>query len=328
MSITYRSFFLYALCAVSLLPAATAFLNFGITDQPAAGLVLLLSLVTFLSNSHQTVTIAFYVSRRWRSFFDKRPLVFYVAPAIILVASISLVLQPNRQIGWAFVVLALFANLWHHAKQNWGILSLISANRGVKTPNLQNLLVYAWIIAIPPLCLMFPGLSNTIGAKFLYDASVALAAFYLMIAAWIILRRLSTQDPVVWCASIILVCYFLPLTFLSGKPYALLVFATAHGMQYYLLVFLAITMGERRQLKAASIACGVGLTVFVIACIALTTYAMRMYYAPPDLWDSVLVRLVVGLLTGTAFMHFWVDAFIWRFSDSQVRNAHGDAFAF
>jgi len=33
-------------------------------------------------------------------------------------------------------------------------------------------------------------------------------------------------------------------------------------------------------------------------------------------------------VTGINLIHFWIDAFIWKFSDAEVRKQHGEAFAF
>jgi hypothetical protein len=46
------------------------------------------------------------------------------------------------------------------------------------------------------------------------------------------------------------------------------------------------------------------------------------------LWQSPLLRAVLGLNSAASLIHFWLDAFVWRMSDKNIRALHGDAFAF
>jgi hypothetical protein len=286
-----------------------------------------------LSSSYSTAHMsgspfAYYCDRRWLATFSQQPATFFVAPAALVIGCTAFMAPPGVSIGLVLVYTALVINLWHHAKQNWGVLSLIGRSRGADVSYMRVPLVYGWPFFIVAIALYMPEVSKFTGAEVLRSMAYLLAAAYIGWCAMILWNNRShaTGDRLAFVFSVALVLYFIPLVALFGKPYALLVTFGAHAMQYYFLVLISLSLRTRTSYRTV-----VGGFSFALVIVALATYAAYQaigVYGPPALWESLWVRLVVGFVTGINLMHFWLDAFIWRFSDRETRVLHGEAFAF
>jgi hypothetical protein len=94
---------------------------------------------------------------------------------------------------------------------------------------------------------------------------------------------------------------------------------------------LIATMQNRSVLEARQPAIGtlsgVSITVAVLVGLTVTAYLVAQV-SGGNMWADGSVRYLLGLLYGVNLVHFWVDAFIWKFSDKDVREQHGEAFAF
>ena len=150
-------------------------------------------------------------------------------------------------------------------------------------------------------------------------------------AAWTALPRLSSlwrRDRIIFLFTLAVLCYFLPLALLFGKPYALLFFGGAHALQYYLLVLVSISLRSRQTVTSGSIVKALCVGLILVAAATALGATLSQNWGDPKLWDNIIVRAVVGFTTGVSLVHFWIDAFIWKFSDKEIRELHGQAFVF
>jgi len=248
--VTYRNWFLSGLLAASFLPAAISILNFDILNQSIATFTFLFSLLAIMGGAHVWLTLAYYTDAEWLAHFRKFPAIFFLAPALILISMTVLIAQPSKTLGLSVVYGVTFINLWHHSKQNWGVLSIVGKTRHANVSGLRNPLIYAWPFFIAAWCLQLPELTNLIGAHLLkmlsIGSAVAFAAFVVG-SAWRG-RFFENQDPIAGVFGIVLACYFMPLILLTGKPYALLIWAGAHALQYYLMVLISLSMKRRSEI--------------------------------------------------------------------------------
>lgn len=159
--------------------------------------------------------------------------------------------------------------------------------------------------------------------------SFASIAAYVLLAAAAAARSgaFSLRDPLTVAFALVLLCYFMPLVFLYGKPYSLLIWAGAHALQYYVMILASLSLRDRTQLNVAS-GLGVG-AITLAAVISLTLVAYVSGEASRvNLWANPVARVIAGLVAGVNLVHFWVDAFIWKFSRKDIRQLHGEAFRF
>ena len=210
---TYKNWFLSGLLAASFLPAVISILNFDVLNQSVATFTFLFSLLAIMGGAHIWLTLAYYADAGWVAHFRKFPIIFFLAPALILAGITVLVAQPSKSIGLSVVYGATFINLWHHSKQNWGVLSIVGKTRRANVSALRSPLIHAWPFFLAAWCLQLPDISNVFGVHLLKMLSIASAvAFITFVAASVYRGRFfDHQDPIAGLFGIVLACYFMPL---------------------------------------------------------------------------------------------------------------------
>lgn len=324
---SYASRFLFALIAVSILPILITVLNFGAFGGKAAGPAFLYLIIAASSSAHVFMNLTYFTNKKWRTYFSQHPVHFYVVPAIIVVGCILLMLQTNNTIQLITLYLVnVFVNMWHHGKQNWGVMSIIGRIRGRNVSPMLKPLCNAWIFFAIPLCFTIPEVKKWIGEETLHSASlVCLVAFITFCVYHGIRGRFSVkQDPIVLLSAVALCCYFVPTIFFHEVYWAITIWGLAHAGQYYLIVFSSMSLNERKSRKSL----WVGMAITAIMMATLTYVGFQAAISGSTQIDNIWLRLVLGIYTGITLMHFWVDAFIWKFGNADIRKLHGDAFSF
>jgi hypothetical protein len=329
-NLRYRDGFIIALTAATFLPLLVTLFNFEILGPATYAATAWVSILSVLGGAHVWITLVYYFDRRWLAVFSERPIIFFVTPALILVGCIAAVMLADLP-GVALIFILTFVNIWHHSRQNWGILSLVAKARGVDVRPMHFVLTYAWVFFLIGVCLhinMF-GLVERATVQTLANAAVVIYLGVVAVFCWRYLVEVS-RDLVVLAFSVALIMYWLPIVLLSGKPYALLLFGAAHGLQYYLLVLMSLSLRERKHADLKQLWTGLAMTALLL--VIMTTfwfYALALYKGgDAQLWTNNWIRLTVGWFTGVNIVHFYLDAFMWKMSEKRMRDAHGQAFAF
>jgi hypothetical protein len=330
---SYKGWFLSGLLVATFLPALVSIAHIDIFDGRAASLTFAFSLIIVLGGTHVWLTLAYYFDPRWLKLFSTSPLIFFCMPAVILGACIAIVLNRNGLMVDLLIYGGTYVNLWHSAKQNWGVLSVVAKSRGVDVNPIRQAVVYSWPFFAIPWTMQFPALDSAVGHDLLFKASIACAAAYMIFVAMMVVRsRINfIKDPIVLALVASVLLFFLPLVLMYGKPYSVAIWAAAHGAQYYIFVLASLSLRQRKTANWASLAISIALGL-----AALTILTNLSLYFPkwagwgggPILFDDIWPRLLIAVIIGVGLTHFWVDAFIWRLSRKEVRALHGDAFAF
>lgn len=320
------------LIAASAIPILLCVQVFQITSPQIYAATLLFSIVTMMNNSHTWITLAYFFDKTWLARFAERPGIFFFGSAAIAALTMCAMLFSPTPVAVALVLCGLFAATWHHAKQNWGIMSIVGKIRGQNVSALRLPLTNGWIFFALAWSIPMSEYGGKISPALLYQVSMVLLAAYVIYCGWMIKQSgLSfTKDPVTLVYAVLLLGYFVPAVVFQGKPYALILFGFAHSLQYYILVLSSLSLRKRRTSDTSKLMIGIaifaalitGLTVagyFVIALITDNASVM---------WNSYAVRAAIGANLAVSNVHFWVDAFIWKLSDKSMREAHGDALAF
>ena len=326
----YKAILLGALLVASFLPAVLSVINFEITNQSIYAITFLFSLLLILGGAHVWLTLAYYFDPVWMRYFLAHPREFILAPLAILVTTLLLLLQPSIIVAQATLYGTTFVNLWHHSKQNWGILSIVAKIRGGSGFGLRVPLVYAWPFFLVPWLLVIPDATEAIGEVLLYYAGVISVAAYILFFAVMAWRAgfFVNRDPVLLLFGFALALYFVPIVALKGKPYSLAIWAVAHALQYYIIVAVSLSMRRVRSIDLAKGIAGVTLVALILGILTYVAWLTSQVSTGTDIWSSLTARVVLGIVTGVNLIHFWLDAFIWKFSSKDVRQLHGEAFSF
>ena len=330
--VRYKTLFLGALVAASALPLTLCLIKFQITSAQIYLATLLFSAVTIMNNSHTWITLAYFFDQTWLAKFAERPMTFFAAPAAIVVTTVSAMLFSPVPFAISLILAGLFAATWHHAKQNWGIMSIVGKIRGQNVSALRLPLTQGWLFFAFAWSIPLSYHADIISPDLLYKVSMTLLAAYAIYCGWILKTSgLSfAKDPVTLAYAILLLGYFVPVVVFQGQPYALIVFGFAHSLQYYILVLASLSMRKRRSSDPTKIM--FGIAVFATLVVGLTVAGYFVIALITDnaavMWDSYVIRAAIGLNLAVSLVHFWIDAFIWKMSDKGMREAHGDALVF
>lgn len=258
------------------------------------------------SSVHVAATGWLYTLADVRGYAARRPVRFYVAPAMLVAAgaATAAVLSP-AQFRW--LLLPFFGwQFFHFQKQNVGMSALAAKSSGL--PPLRKAergaLIVAGLAGIGGLiahpALLQVDIPKFAGALFL-ACGLALAAAICVGLASLLARgraNLTAGYCVVYLMSL---CFPVPV-FCFTSPYAAVGGMTiAHGLQYLLLVGLVAAGAGRRRTVRLMALCDIALAGGVSLAAA-----SHLHDAAP---------VVFGLYLGTVMAHFVVDAALWRMRD-------------
>lgn len=326
----YRFFFIICILVATFSPAALSVINFDITEQKIRVLGSLFVLLLLLNGAHVWMTIAYFFDKNWIDFFKKRKLIFFGGPIMILLISLLVLTQSSKTWALAFFYSAAFINLWHHAKQNWGILTIFSKIFNSNISVFKPLIVNSWIFFLIPLSYYIVSAFNLLELRpNIMLISYGIVVLYL---SWCFKELYShfgsVKHPLVKVQLLGSLVYFLPLIFLKDKYYVLVIWAGAHALQYYFLVFSSLTLKNWKSISTFNVFIRAAIVIGCLICLTLISTLFTKPLASPDYWDNINIRYIAAILIAVNLSHFWIDAFIWKFSSSTVREAHGDAFTF
>src|SRR5262249_2991807 len=252
----YKNGFLFALIFATAFPAVVAVVNFEILNQSVASVVRLFSILAITSLGHVWITFVYYFDPKWRDHFNRKPLIFYVVPVALIGGSIAIMLQPNILVSSIFVKVLIYLNMWHFAKQNWGVTALVGRNRGISVDEMRRPLIYAWVFFLIPFSLHTGDASQFFPENSLYIAAIICAVIYVIFWTPNLFRQCRTakRDPYVLVFCVAGFLFFIPTVLLFQKPYNGLLYGGAHAAQYYLIVIASLALRERRSASPAKVA--------------------------------------------------------------------------
>lgn len=271
---------------------------------------------------HVASTLYFYTDADARPVMQRYRARFYALPLAALALSL-LALTVSRQLAIAddLVLTIFFAHLvwlyFHYQKQNYGLLAFAAAASGKRTP--EGTLT---LLMLPPLAgglasypqLLADGLERELPIAHWLPLLDALAWAVYAVAAFGMARlALRHRDvfaqPLVRMFALTALGFYLPALLISNIDYAFWSYAIAHGLQYLLMVGIVSAQARRRWLA---------LPAFVLAAIA-GGWALNRFAGTHALF-------ICGILL--TWVHFALDARLWRMSEPTARTFLRRRFAF
>jgi hypothetical protein len=281
---------------------------------------LLLAILAITGSMHVGATAFFYFDREFRSLIrlNRARFLWSIAllPAVLLVLGVS----GAALVGpWALFALFALQGAWlfyHYQRQNYGLVSLVSANAGTGplprdiglVLNMVVLAGFLGVIAVPGL---FPvHLDRMVSSR--VHAGLQWSGVGLYVVSFGFLLRAFVRHPTLrrdpWLSGGIVLAwaFFLPAVLFNAM--AFLPLAVAHGAQYVYMMTILSGHSNRRWLGTVAM-CALG------AGIGLTLDSMKEFPA---------ILAMIGIVQ----VHFLVDAKVWRLREPQQRVILKQRFAF
>ncbi|MEM9303971.1 MAG: hypothetical protein AAGE01_17785 [Pseudomonadota bacterium] len=284
---------------------------------------LLLGLAVFAGGvGHVASTASVYIDRDVREVMRPMPLRFYGVPALaLLLTGAALAFGASAPLSDdAVAAMFLVHLLWlhyHYQKQNYGLVAFAAASSSARVP-----FQLAWALLLPALagCLaVMPALLDGAFAEVSFWRPLADVMAILSVGAYLagaaavaylVLRhRAVFLQPRVAIFTAGALCFFLPAMLVEDEIYAFWSYALAHGFQYLLMVFLLARGPQRLWLHG----------IVFVASVAVGGLLLHRLAGNNALF-------VAGILL--TWVHFVLDARLWRMSDAGPRKLIRERFAF
>lgn len=319
--VSKRLSYYLAVIAVTLLPLLGLPLTAQFNQPFAASFVI--GLGVFVGGvCHVASTLSFYFDAEARELMKHMKTRFFWLPGIVIILSAAALLAgallpiPDDAVA-ALFMLHLIWLYYHYQKQNYGLLAFSAAANRRRLPGgtLTVLMLAAaagGLATIPQL--LADGLQRPLPIAALLP-SLHTVAIALYAAAGVLLIVQFLRHPDIfrrgWICVFTLMAFgfFLPTLLVKDLHYAFWSYAIAHGLQYLLMVGIVSA-----QARIAAIA----LPLFVLSALGGGWLL--------DRFAGNHALFICGILL--TWVHFILDARLWRMSDAPVRQFLFQRFAF
>lgn len=323
---------------VTLLAVATALPMLAIplmqgAPRDATATLALASLLTFLGGpAHVSLTSWFYADPVARAHFFAHPLRYFVVPlALIVGTTLAYAVwqggQPTRWINFFFTVWLL----WHYQRQNWGVHSFVTrVVSNASASHLEN-----WILRVAVVGGIIGGIQSAhfgggtpvadyAATAYRVGGALTLALPVLIVAAVVTVPGLRVA-PLRLASLLVGASFFLPVFLFDNADSAVLTYALAHGLQYWIFMLYVVNATSAAG-RAAPASFRPGLATLAGAVVFVG--AVQWKGGDYGLMEKWSLLPIFGLTLGVTMAHFVIDAGIWRLRDEFPRRYIGAAFPF
>jgi hypothetical protein len=249
-----------------------------------------------------------------------------------------------RTLGFLFELMFLLVG-WHYVKQGFGVLSVLSARRGVRFSPLERKVVlahcyagwaYAWANPasasklVEEKGVVYTALAHPRAVELVALSIVVLSAFALIGVFWLKLRR-ERGLPVVPLAGFLITVWLLTV-YSSLDPLMVYLIPALHSVQYLYFVWLLKRNEARDREGPPSFGRPAGLQLGVLAATAIGL-GWVLFHGAPEFLDGIFVlrnpnagEMALGATPHFAVLfafvnihHYFMDTVIWRRENPETR---------
>jgi len=299
---------------------------------------------------HQVASVYLYFDNDAKKIINKNKWYFYFWPLMI---AASIILFYIIDIMWLeSYLLQIYAMLtiYHYQKQNIGVYSLLApaVGKGRMMPierglimggAIVGMLVFTWPIERT----LFQGTvlssykESIENFSLLLLCALTLYTIYYVCKHYLFLK--SSQRQYLRATLLLaLVTFFWPMFIIEDKQTAFFMYATAHGLQYYVFIAIASLNGDKvQQLLKSDHFKGLLLRyynfVLFVVLTALSAYLWKQLYqvSPSSFFiftDSQVKKAIFGFASSISLIHYWVDGRIWKIRHQDSREFMRSKFKF
>ena len=292
--------------------------------KDVGALLLASTLLNFLGgHAHVSTTAFFYSDPTMREHFREHKLRYVYAP-IILILGVGLAYMITPEPYNRYILLYHFMwQTYHYQRQNFGVLSFISAaTDGVPVSRLERLSLEFSAAAGMLALIKVNALSHqTILEPFTSAIFVVAGLVYAVVPALVFAAVITEprllRNPVRICALILFSAFYLPSFIFTDPVAAILGYALGHGLQYLVFMYYVGVSRPRPGIALTSM-----VAIGIIGGSALT------FMTSAGDQSGSLYRLIFGMAIGTVMSHFVIDAGVWKLRYQFQRRYMQNAFSF
>lgn len=267
-------------------------------------------LLLLMSTMHVGLTAYFYLDNQYRSqVFDKWK--YYIGFPVTLIVCAGLLTGFSPK--WGLIYLMIFYHAWllyHYGRQNYGILAFTAISTGTGRPMLLERIALH-LAPIGGICasykvlgqfkksVLFPYTDLLQNIGILLTIIALICAIYSSVYQF--RKHHSLQRPAML---MLLSCFYLPTFFFNNYVQAVMGYAIAHALQYFVFMsFLATGTNTKRPMHSLIVLIG-GM---------LSTWGLILLTREKGIWGS-FEPFVPGIGIGLIMWHFIMDAGFWKLS--------------
>lgn len=337
-----KNIFVVGLFLLTLLPFfALPWLDqstFAIGD----GRYLLLAFVFPFLGSHQAASAFLYIEDGAVRVMRGSRWFFYVVPLVLVAATALFFAICSDQMMVYFLLLFGAYTIYHYQKQNIGLFALVAPQltdtpmrkierRLIFAAGIAGMFVFAWPVTSAPYegTLLMPLFGVIETGVALLIAGCILVGVALTLAS---VKALKPDDSIFGSLLrlfflLCMVCFYLPMLIIEDRLLAFATFATAHALQYFLIMAFVAWNGSIAGRLTASWKAMLFWPTLSLLCFGLLTWASwtgwQLVTNAPVTWPGLsenTYKALLGAAVGFSLVHYHVDARIWRMRDELPRQ--------
>lgn len=291
---------------------------------------------------HQVASVYLYFDSDAKTIINRHKWYFYFWPLMIATSIMAFYII---DIPWLEnYLLQIYATLtvYHYQKQNIGVYSLLAPAIGngrmvtverilIMAGGVVGMLIFSWPIERE----LFQGTILSTYKSTFETMSLLLLCLLTLYTLYFLSKNYLWVKPekrqyLRSALLLALVTFFWPMFVIEDKQTAFFMYATAHGLQYYVFIAVASTNGNKvKQLLQTDYLKGVWfryshLLLFTVLTV-LSAYIWKELYlaSPPAILifsESEIKKAIFGLASSISLIHYWIDGRIWkmRHEDSRI----------
>ncbi len=271
----------------------------------------LMTFLLILSTMHIALTSFFYLDRDYRDHISRhKPFYIYFPAAMIILCGML-----TQTLGKEGVVyLTIFYHAWllfHYGRQNFGLMSFICLSQNAKPLGTAERVAFhlAPVGAILGAHAVLPEFKSALGSYAVLSWRAGLVLYGLAVLAVVyagLYRRRDSALTLVYL--LMLVLFWLPTFLFDSYAKAVLGYAVAHALQYFVFMYFSAS-GSRYGARQSLLLLGTG---------AVLGWLVIWLTRDHELWGGALM-FMMGAELGLVMWHFIVDAGVWRLSQPWQR---------
>ena len=271
--------------------------------------ILIISVILLLAEPHFAATYPILFDSTNKDYLSKKRIVFYIGSFLVIgYCIVGFFLFRN------FFLLSFYAfNVFHVTRQSVGVCKLYNSKQDES--KLQNNLIYLFNILFF-LIGFFRFYINQIPQEILLELNLIILLLISCVLVFYVKKHRFSQNVYNLITGIII---FYPICFVSNPIHAILIGVTMHYSQYLLITFKVY--GGRKRLFNESSKLNLGnlfknkFVLIILLYASIMTIFSLFGKSNYSLYQNLILIPIIGQT-----LHFYLDSFIWKFSEEHNRN--------